>query len=161
MSRCTVRLRRGRGLHRVCNVGRHRFTALFGGTNGVGRNGRNIGFVVLLRRHLSGMICHLNLTSAHHRTHRLIGRNRMAISNGHISVPSCRITINRMVNLHRGSGGLMIIGTTTRTLFKHPSFVAFSRRGLRNSLGHLPIHRRLPTRVSRSFMMRCCGGLNW
>lgn len=111
ISRCNARLDRGRGTGCACNLLRGRFTHACSRTTHV-NNVANRGLLGLLRYHLSGIICHLNVTPAHTTTHRLISRYRVYIGNGIIGVPSCSLHTNSIISIHRGSGDLRIVSTS-------------------------------------------------
>lgn len=111
--RCDVRLARGRGMGFVCNVVRGRFETCCRGTRGT-RNGANTMLLALVREELSGIVFELNLTTAEERTERLIDRDRFAMGNGGMGVPSCLIGINSMVRIGRGDHSATEFGTVTR-----------------------------------------------
>lgn len=111
--RCTVRLGRGRGIGFVCNVLRGRFRSCCRGTTGT-RNRANIMLLAVVRAHLSGMTFEANFYGAHHRTERTISRNRFAMGNGEMGVPSCLIGTNSMVTITRADGSGTEFGTIGR-----------------------------------------------
>lgn len=118
ISRCNLRLERGRGTGFVCKILRGPFRGCCSGTSEVPKRA-NTGLVVLLRDELSGMMFHVKFTEAEGRTHRVISRGRMLMGKGYMGVPSCLMGTNSRVRVERGSGNSRECGNVLRMANKH------------------------------------------
>lgn len=125
VSRCNLRLTRGRGIGTLCGLLRERFCHCCSGTEEVS-NIINRGLLSLLRAELSGLMCHTNFTHSVHRTHRVIDRNLVTISKGGMSVPSCPMHPKRIVALGRTCEAGRVFG---RTFLRLGSFSLPCMRG--------------------------------